>query len=299
MNDKKKLLFLNKSKKKSDSNIYFNFSKLSKLNFDNDLVYKINVTNFNIENSVTIKNNNEIYLFNEKEFDRFFFDFDVNYYKNNNLELNELSNSELKFHYYKFGMYQRKLYNDKIKIVIVSDPWKEGHSFGSSFGSGGNTSLYYLANMINNNNNFKGKIYCKMYNFCKDYTENKFCNYYALKDEINKNTIVIYPDGNEYNPLNAKNVIRWIILEIGTNYRDKIFFKKWNPNDLVYHWQPTKPNIKILNNTYINPSFINLKIKRNKDCCYLIKKRRIIEKKIIYVHPKNSLCIDDLPINES
>ncbi len=228
------------------------------------------------------------------DFDKLFYDFDAVFYRNNNNLINYTDN-ELKLHYYNFGRFENRLYNSKIKIIIVSDPWING---SSKFTSGGNMALFNLSYLINNNPKYKDKIYSKMYNFPGIHTKNDFNNNYAIENEINDNTIVIYPDGNEYNPLKAKHVIRWILLEIGTQYRDKHFYKKWSPNDLVYHWQPSKTNIKILNCTFINPLFKYTNSIRVNNSCYLFKKRKFIDNNIHVHHPTDSICIDDLEISD-
>jgi hypothetical protein len=247
--------------------------------------HKINETK-SIQNPV----NN---IFDINFFNKMFFDFDCNFYKlTNDLEKLNFTDEQLKYHYYTVGRFENRKYNNKIKVIIVCDPFTEGNT---QFATGGNIALFNLAYLINNHISFKDKIYCKVYNFDKVFTPNMFCNNYAIDNEVNDNTIVVYPDGNEYNPLGCKNIIRWILLEIGTTYRDKNFYKKWSPTDFVYHWQHSKPNVKILNNTYINPIFINHNNNVRNSTCYLIKKRKFINN-IQYVHPYNSICIDNLPL---
>ena len=76
--------------------------------------------------------------------------------------------------------------------------------------------------------------------------------------KINDNTIVLYPDRNEYNPLNSKYVIRMDIIRNWKKYRQYDFYKKWNINDFVYHLEKSinNPKLKILNPTLLNPIFI-------------------------------------------
>jgi hypothetical protein len=233
--------------------------------------------------------------FNEKTFDLVFYDFDVNFYKGHK-DIKNLSNIEAKRHYINIGRFQGRIYNNKIKILIVCKDWNDD----GKFSSGGNKALYNLGKIINQKK-YKN-IYAKMYDMSGLNKPNPFCNYYATKYEINKQTIVIYSDGMEGNPLNAQNVIRWILLEIGSNYRPADFFTTWNPNDLVYHWEygNKSPNtVKILNTCTIDSIYINENKEREKDLsCYMIKKRNLINKEILFGHPTSAIQLDNLTKTE-
>ena len=207
-------------------------------------------------------------------------------------DLKNLTEYEAKKHYYIYGCYEQRLYNNKIKIIIVCDDWDDKTS---KIATGGNTALYNLGRLINEK---KTNIYAKMYPFGRSNILNPYCNNFANDNEINDNTIVLYPDGNEYNPLMAKHVIRWILLELGI-LRPIDFYKTWKLSDLVYHWENSINNnkIKILNTTIINPLFVNNNNDNKKGSCYIIKKRNFgINNKIINVHPSNSICIDNIQI---
>ena len=116
----------------------------------------------------------------------------------------------------------------KIEIIIICDEWQSDRKFAS----GGNTALYNLCRLINEKK-YKN-ITASLYPFNRVKNYNKICNNYFLSSKIDDkhNTIVIYPDGNEYNPLNSLHVMRWILLEIGTSYRPKDFFLKCLPGIL-------------------------------------------------------------------
>lgn len=239
-----------------------------------------------------MNNNKQIKQFNINEFNHYFWDFNPIIYKSKYTDLNNLNKLQLKKHYYYIGRFQRRIYNNAIKILIVCDPWNDDNV---SFATGGNKALYNLGKLINEKKQYN--IYAKMYVYTRKNVLNPFCNFFAYDNEINPNTLVIYPDGNEGNPLNAKNVMRWILLEVGTTYKPLSITKTWGLNDLVYHWQPSNisKNTKILNVTSINNIYINKNYNRViGKTCYLIKKRILYNFDNVLIHPSNSICIDKL-----
>ena len=78
-----------------------------------------------------------------------------------------------------------------------------------------------------------------------------------------------------------------------------ISIENWNKNDLVYFWESKSiynNYFKQLSCSWFNNIFYNKGLefdKRNKTC-YLIKKGKLIHKKIIFFHKKNSIKIDNL-----
>ncbi len=136
-----------------------------------------------------------------------------------------------------------------------------------------------------------------MYVYSRKNKINPYCNVFANNNEINPRTLVIYPDGTYDNPLFAKNVMRWILLEIGTSYRPLDILKTWESDNLVYHWEKSNiaKNEKILNVTSIDKIYVNKHLnKKDNSSCYLIKKRNFYnwDKKLI--HSNSSICIDNL-----
>jgi hypothetical protein len=129
--------------------------------------------------------------------------------------------------------------------------------------------------------------------------ENPFCNDFAKIDEINENTVVIYPEVISGNPLNAKHVVRWILLELGIEM-PLDHYKNWGINDLVYFWE-TIVNIKNYSQLccpFLNPLFKNNNSNERTNTCYLVKKGRLIHKNINYIHPTKSICIDEFSLEE-
>ena len=128
---------------------------------------------------------------------------------------------------------------------------------------------------------------------------NPFCNYFARLDEINDNYFVIYPEIIKGNPLNAKNVIRWILLELGIEM-PLDHYKNWNEKDLIYHWESISSEyFGIKNNKRLccplyNKIFVNRNNNTRIKTCYIMKKGRLIHKNIKIMHDEYSICIENL-----
>ena len=125
-------------------------------------------------------------------------------------------------------------YINTIKIVIYTPPLD-----GSC---GGIDVLHNLARTINNigYNNIKAFIYHS--DNLKH--QNEFCNDFFNPFWMDDRTIVIYPEKICGNPLCAKNVVRWILLDLGLELPHN-YYNVWNPSDIVYHWEPSNlPNTK-------------------------------------------------------
>jgi hypothetical protein len=196
-------------------------------------------------------------------------------------------------HFHKKGQFEKRVYTDKYKILMVCDKWGSREDFAT----GGVMACYNLIKKINelNNKNFYGKMY--VYN--QENIQNPFCNYFGHNGEINDKTIMIYPDGCVRNDFNAKHVIRWILLELGPKYRSSDFYKGWGKTDLVYHWEKNnktsekKYNILIV--THVDEKYKYHINNKRSGSCYLIKKRNLqYSDEILHVHPKNSFCLDSI-----
>ena len=111
-----------------------------------------------------------------------------------------------------------------------------------------------------------------------------FTKYFTEIDSktwTNNNTIVVYCEGVQGNPLNAIYIARWILSELGINV-DKNILDTWNKNELVYFFnselriikQPEKINkiFKYLTAYYLHPSIINLNLPIRNGTCYTIRK---------------------------
>jgi hypothetical protein len=110
---------------------------------------------------------------------------------------------------------------------------------------------------------------------------NIFSMFYENDFPIDDNTVVIYCEGTRGNPLNAKNVVRWMLSELGKNvpYND---VHTWGKNELVYYFNsenkfdayPEKKDIiyKQLSIVYINPSIKQTYFGPRAGICYAIRK---------------------------
>jgi hypothetical protein len=222
-------------------------------------------------------------IYNKKSFYKYYSNFDYEYYKNIHFkDNNDISEQEILLHYHQKG--KNNNIDNKTKIILYIPPY--------DIKCGGITVLHYFAKLINEKYNEKHSAKIFMYNNIK--YKNPFCNDFAQFDDITDDTIVIYPEIVSGNPLNAKRVVRWILLELGIEM-PLDHYKKWNKTDLIYHWEKIDKQLAcpFFNNIFTNKNQNN----RNKTC-YLVKKGPIIHKKINYIHPNNSICIDNLSLSQ-
>jgi len=237
-------------------------------------------------------------------------DFDMSFYKKKyNIEgtddeiIQDFWNEE------QYKRKERRIYNDRIKIVLYLSSLSTG-------GCGGLEAMLRLAQKINQGDT--SKIYAKIYNATAGIKRNNpFCNDFASPHEINDRTIVVYPEVIKGNPLGAKNVIRWILLDLGIEMPSNHYLT-WGQKDLIYFWEPKigQPQLAI--------PFISENIKNTnkdiprRDTCYMIKKGRLyqnIGSRILdsdnnysnglkVIHSSQSIAIDNgvmienLPIEE-
>ena len=228
------------------------------------------------------------YIYNKESFYTYYNDFDYEYYRNKYLKnLNGMSEKDILLYYHLNGKYENHTINNKINIVMYCNPYHEK--------CGGIVIMHYFCKLINEkyNDRFSAKLF--MHNNIT--YKNPFCNHFARLDEINDNTIVIYPEIVSGNPLNAKNVVRWILLELGIEMPID-HYKKWSESDLIYYWEPINSDSKQLCCPFYNNLFTNKNLEKRDKTCYLVKKGRLIHKNVQCIHPSDSICIDDLSLQE-
>jgi hypothetical protein len=127
---------------------------------------------------------------------------------------------------------------------------------------------------------------------------NIFSKFYENDFDIN-NTLVIYGETIEGNPLNAHHVMRWILAPLGIVTNNDIY-KTWGLNDLVYYFNVDKTfsinesmistKYKLLTSIYINPLIKNYNDPVRKGYCHTFRKSNF-HKTLRYAHPPNSFEI--------
>lgn len=250
-----------------------------------------------ITNSQEIIGNFDDYsenIYNKKMFLQYYQDkeFDFEFYKNKYLKNTEFYDStdfDILLHYHNIGRKHKYSYNTKITIII--------YSLILNNNCGGIVVMHNMAKVINSMNN--KSINAKIANPFNIKYNNPFCEEFANINEINDNCVVVYPEIISGNPLNANNVVRWILLDLGIEM-SKEHYKNWNKKDLVYHWEPcANPDnsFKQLCYPWFNPFFKNINNNTRSKTCYLVKKGPLIHKEIHYFHPERSIEINDFDNN--
>jgi hypothetical protein len=231
------------------------------------------------------------FIFNKESFYKFYNGFDYKYYKDKYFkDNNEITEYELLLDYHLKGKNEKRNINNKINLVVYSPPFQVK--------CGGIVAMHNMAKVINET--FHDKISAKLFMHNNIKNNNPFCNNFASIDEINDDTIVVYPEIITGNPLGAKNVIKWILLDLGIEMPHD-HYKNWDLTDLVYYWE-TKENInnyKQLSCPFYHPGFKNNnRTGVRKGSCYLIKKAPFIHKEFEFIHPFDSIFIDDMSLED-
>ena len=160
-----------------------------------------------------------------------------------------------------------------------------------NFNDGGTVVQYYLAQILEEyGQNVRiypsSNIKCDNLLFSKFYSENDF--------PIDDNTVVIYCEGTPGNPLNAKNVVRWMLSKLGQNIPYERVHT-WSKNEIVYYFNSEEKIVnnpdkvgsiyKLLNMIFVNPNIINYKlISTRKGTCFTIRKA-------LHIHGKQPTCV--------
>lgn len=154
---------------------------------------------------------------------------------------------------------------------------------------GGIVVQYYLAQILDK---IGIKVRIKLNN---NYRQNDIYNNYFNDDFNIEESIIIYGETIEGNPLNATNTVRWILAELGI-ISNKNIYKTWGKNDLIYYFNSelkffNKPDninyiYKNLSLLYINPLFKNNNLEKM-GFCHTYRKSKY-HKNLILIHPQNS-----------
>jgi hypothetical protein len=169
------------------------------------------------------------------------------------------------------------------------------HMQNFSFVNGGTVVEYYLAQLLD-----KLGQNVRIYPSSGIKTDNSiFSKFYNNDFPIDDNTVVIYCEGTQGNPLNAKNVVRWLLSEIGKNVPYD-WLNGWGKNELVYFFNYDKifsnneamigTKYKLLTSIYINPLIKNYNDPLRKGYCHTYRKCHY-HKSLQYAHPPKSFEI--------
>jgi len=131
-------------------------------------------------------------------------------------------------------------------------------------------------------------------------TQNYICNNYYDNDfPVDNNCVVIYGEMIEGNPLNAKNVVRWILAPIEV-FSSMNTVNTWGKNDLVYYFNmenkfslfPERVGsvYKLLSTLHVNPSIQNYNLEK-KGTCYSLRKYHMHKDGINVMHYNDSFEI--------
>lgn len=167
------------------------------------------------------------------------------------------------------------------------------------FSNGGIVVQYYLAKLLDelglNVRIIISDFNTHMHSF-RNNNNNIFNKFWMNDFPIDDNVIVIYCEGIIGNPLGAKNVVRWMLSELGKNVpADRL--QTWGKNELVYYFNnelrfnktPEKKGsiFKLLNPLYIYPLLKNINNNKRNGCCYTMRKSDY-HKNLTQIHPDNS-----------
>jgi len=167
------------------------------------------------------------------------------------------------------------------------------------FSNGGIVVQYYLAKLLDELG-FNVRIIVSDFNIHRNSyrnNNNNIFNKFWINDfPIDDNVIVIYCEGTIGNPLGAKNVVRWMLSELGKNVPVD-WLHTWGKNELVYYFNselrfnktPEKKGsiFKLLNPIYINPLLKNINNNKRNGWCYTMRKS-CYHKNLINLHPNDS-----------
>jgi len=156
---------------------------------------------------------------------------------------------------------------------------------------GGVIALHNLARIID-----EAGFPCKIFDMNGLKIPNSIFEKYGTEADVNENTVVVYPEVTVGNPLNAKYIVRWILCELGINCPHDIY-KTWGEDDFVYHYSTYNPEKDVRHYNLLSPLYINPALKnhgKSRDgYCHIIRKGHKFHKPLKYIHPSDSLFLDN------
>ena len=156
---------------------------------------------------------------------------------------------------------------------------------------GGVIALHNLARIID-----EAGFPCKIFDMNGLKIPNSIFEKYGTEADVNKNTVVVYPEVTVGNPLNAKYIVRWILCELGINCPHDIY-KTWGKDDFVYHYCTYNPEKDVKHYNLLSPLYISPALKNHgkprDGYCHIIRKGHKFHKPLKYIHPSDSLFLDN------
>ncbi len=191
---------------------------------------------------------------------------------------------------YTFLAKKTETYKKKKNILIYL------HVPEFNFSNGGVVVQYYLASILD-------KIGVKVRLHSEIIIKNPlFNNFYEDDFKIDHNLVVIYCEGIKGNPLNAPNVVRWMLSELGKNVKYEYLYT-WGEKELVYYFNyelkfekfPDKiGNVyKQLICLYVNPKIKQTNYENRSGTCITLRKGKVYNSNITYIHPDESFEITE------
>jgi len=230
-------------------------------------------------------------IYSLKQFYKKFSNFNYYDFKNYDCNVKQLTEIETIIYwynnYYKNNLEYSFKINNNVKDIIIYP-----HTY-FNLSDGGIIIQYYLANILDK---YGVRVRIKK-NFDIIKKNDLFNSFYDDDFDFN-NTVVIYCEGIEGNPFNAKYVVRWMLSELGKNV-PKDYLLTWGKDELIYYFNsedkinksPEKINsiYKYLSLLYINEKIENKNLSRS-GYCHSFRKN-FYHKNISYFHPNNSFEI--------
>ena len=129
-----------------------------------------------------------------------------------------------------------------------------------------------------------------------------FNKFYENDFPIDNNAVVIYCEGTVGNPLNAKNIVRWMLSPLGTNVPYERLYS-WNKNEIVYYFNseikfkqyPEKVGsiYKLLSALYIYPNIKQTNFGIRKGTCFTYRKIHFHKNGIKNLHSPSAFELTD------
>jgi len=172
------------------------------------------------------------------------------------------------------------------------------HNCNFNYSSGGVTCSFEMAKclsqyidvLIYNTQDIPNHIYNKT--FSHNILSTDLTTTYNIE-----NTLVVYGETVQDNPLRAKYIVRWILAPLGIVSNGNIY-QTWNKSDLVYFFNnelimnsKSENVIKFLSAIHINPNLQDMKLLRN-GSCHTFRKSHF-HKNIQQIHSDNSYMISN------